>query len=90
MARPRIHRSTRRNKRTSKNIINKTIDQTISNAKTISKKYMPSIKSGLENVGNKVVKTGEQSIPFLQQMTRTFFGIFSTKYKSKTRKHRRY
>jgi hypothetical protein len=89
MAHHRHHRSARRNKRSSKNIINKTIDQTVSVAKTTSKKYMPKVKSGLENVGSKVVKTGEQSIPFLQRMTRKFFGMFSTK-SGKTRKHRRH
>jgi hypothetical protein len=87
MAHRRHHRSARRNKRSSKNIINKTIDQTVSVAKTTSKKYMPKVKSGLENVGSKVVKTGQQSIPFLQRMTRKFFGLFSGK---KTRKHRRH
>ena len=76
----------RRHKRTSKNIVNKTIDKTVSVAKTTSKKYMPKVKSGLETVGSKVVKTSEQSIPFLQQMTRKFFSMFSTK----TRKQRRH
>ena len=69
----RHHRSARRNK---KNIVNKTLDQTVSIAKSSSKKYMPK------------VKTGEQSIPFLQRMTRKFFGIFTGK--SKTKKHRRH
>jgi hypothetical protein len=89
MAHRRHHRSARRSKRSSKNIINKTIDQTVSVAKTTSKKYMPKVKSGLENVGSKVVKSGEQSIPFLQRMTRKFFGMFSSK-SGKTRKHRRH
>ena len=89
MAHRRHHRSARRSKRSSKNMINKTIDQTVSVAKTTSKKYMPKVKSGLENVGSKVVKTGEQSIPFLQRMTRKFFGMFSTK-SGKTRKQRRH
>jgi hypothetical protein len=93
MAHRRHHRSARRSKRSSKNIINKTIGQTLSVAhkftKTTSKKYMPKVKSGLENVGSKVVKTGEQSIPFLQRMTRKFFGIFSSK-SGKTRKHHRH
>jgi len=53
MARHRHHRSSRRN--TKKNIVNKTIDQTVSVAKTTSKKYMPKVKSGLENVVSKVV-----------------------------------
>lgn len=84
----RHHRTSHRNKKSSKNIINKTINQTVSVAKSTSKKYMPKVKSGLENVGSKVVKTGEQSIPFLQRMTRKFFGIFTGK--SKTKKHRRH
>lgn len=84
MAHRRHHRSTRRNK---KNIFNKTFEQTVSVAQSTSKKYMPKVKSGLENVGSKVVKTGEQSIPFLQRMTRKFFGMFTG---TKTRKHRRH
>lgn len=87
MAHRRHHRSSRRNKRSSKNIVNKTIDQTVSVAKSTSKKYMPKVKSGIENVGSKVVQTGEQSIPFLQRMTRKFFNMFST---TKTKKHRRH
>jgi hypothetical protein len=86
MAHHRHHRTSRRHKRSSKNMINKTIDQTVSVAKTTSKKYMPKVKSGLENVGSKVIKTGEQSVPFLQNMTRKFFGLFS---KNKSRKNRR-
>ena len=86
MTHRRRHRSVRRN---TKNIINKTVYQTVSVAKSTSKKYMPKVKSGLENVGSKVVKTGEQSIPFLQQMTRKFLGMFSGKSNkfTKTRKH---
>jgi hypothetical protein len=91
MAHNRHHRSARRNKRSSKNIINKTIDQTVSVAhkftKTTSKKYMPKVKSGLENIGSNVITRSQQSIPFLQRMTRKFFGLFSGK---KTRKHRRH
>ena len=91
MARHRHKRTARRGKsykHSNKNIINKAIDQTVSITKSTSKKYMPKVKSGLETVGSKVVKTGKQSIPFLQQMTRKFFGMFTTK--SKTRKHRRH
>lgn len=85
MAHRRHRRSTRRNK---KNSVTKTLEQTVSIAKTTSNKYMPKVKSGLENVGSKVVKTGEQSIPFLQHMTRKFFGMFTRK--SKTRKNRKH
>ena len=87
MAYRRHHRSARRNKKTSKNILNKTINQTVSVAQSTSKKYMPKVKNGLENVGSKVVKTGEQSIPFLQRMTRKFFGMFTGKSTRKHRKH---
>lgn len=90
MTHRRHRRSTRMN--TKKNIINKTINQTVSVAqkftKSTSKKYMPKVKYGLENVGRKVVTTGEKSIPFLQSITRKFFGMFTGK--SKTRKQQRY
>ena len=80
------HRRHRRSykKGSSKNML----DKTVSVAKSTSKKIMPKVKSGLENVGSKVIKTGEQSVPFLQSMTRKFFEMFSTK--SKTRKHRKH
>lgn len=88
MAHRRHHRSS---KRTQKNMLNKTINQTISIAKKFTKstsnKYMPKIKSGLENVGSKVVKTGERSIPFLQRMTRKLFGMFTGKSTRKNRRH---
>jgi hypothetical protein len=93
-----VHRKSHRKKhnrsqkkRHSKNIINKTVNSTLSVAhkftKSTSKKYMPKVKSGLENVGDKVIKTGTKSIPFLQSMSRKFVGMFS---KNKTKKHRRH
>jgi len=85
MARRR-HRSSKH--RSSKNFINKTIDQSVSTVKSTSKKYMPKVKTGLENVGSKVVRTGQKSVPFLQQLTRKFFGMFSKS--SKTRRHRKH
>jgi hypothetical protein len=86
MAHRRHRRSSKRSsqKRSSKNML----DKTVSVAKSTSKKIMPKVKSGLENVGSKVVKTGQQSVPFLQSMTRKFFEMFSAK--SKTRKHRKH
>jgi hypothetical protein len=85
------HRKHRTNKKSSKsqfnnNIINTAVGKTVFITKSTSKKYMPKVKSGLENVGSKVVKTGTQSVPFLQNMTRKFFGLFS----GKTRKKRKY
>jgi hypothetical protein len=84
MARQRTRRN--RTRRNYKNIINKTVEQSVSVVKSTSRKYMPKVKSGLENVGSKVVKTGEQSVPFLQQMTRKFFSMFS----GKSKKNRKY
>jgi hypothetical protein len=74
-------------KRNSKNIINKTIDTTVSIAKSSSKKYMPKVKTGLETIGSKVIKRSEETIPLLQSMTRKFFGLFT---RNKTRKQRRH
>ena len=83
-----VHRRQRKHfsKRNSKNIINKTIDNSLSFARSTSKKILPKVKYNLENVGSKVVKAGEQSIPFLQRITRRFFEIFS----KKSKKHRRH
>jgi hypothetical protein len=73
-------------RRNSKNIINKTIDNSLSLVKSTSKKFLPKVKYNIENVGSKVVKTGEQSIQFLQRTARRFFGMFS----NKSKKHRRH
>lgn len=88
MVHRRHHRTNRRHKRSTKNILNRTINKSVSVVKSTSNKYMPKVKSGIENVGSKIVKTGENSVPFLQNMTRKFFGMFSPK--SKSRKHRRH
>jgi hypothetical protein len=80
------HHSYKKKKR-SKNILNKTIDTSVSFTKSTSKKYMPKVKSGLENVGSNVIDKGTKTIPFLQRMTRKFFGLFS---KNKTKKHRKH
>ena len=66
-----------------KNMINKTVGQGVSIVKSTSRKYMPKIKSSLENIGSKVV---DKTIPFLQRLTRKVFGLFS----GKTRKNRKY
>jgi hypothetical protein len=49
---------------------------------------MPKVKTGLENVGSKVVDTTQKSVPYLQNMTRKFFGMFFGK--TKTRKQRKH
>jgi hypothetical protein len=72
--------------RSRKNFIKKTVENSVSVVKATSKKYMPKVKSGLENVGSNVVTKTEKSVPYLQQMTRKFFDMFG----SKTKKHRRH
>jgi hypothetical protein len=68
-------------------MVNKVVTKGLSVVQSTSKKYMPKVKSGLENVGAKVVKTSQDSIPFLQKMTRKFFGLFSFQKTRKYRKH---
>ena len=75
----RSHRNRSHKRRHTNNFIN----STVSVAKSTNKKYMPKVKNGLENVGSKVIKTGSESVPFLQRMTRKVFGMFS----NKTKKH---
>jgi hypothetical protein len=71
------HRKTRRN------LLSKTLDNSVSLVKSSSKKYMPKVKQGLENVGAKVTTTASNSVPYLQRMTRNFFNMFS---QNKTKK----
>ncbi len=47
--------------------------------KYTSKKYMPRVKTGLENVGSKVTKTATKSVPVLQKTSRDLFGLFGIK-----------
>jgi len=87
MAYHRRHRKSHRRSRRG-NILNKTLDKSVSVVKSTSRKYMPKLKSGLENVGSKVVKTGEQSVPFLQRMTRKLFGSLGVKRNTRSRRRR--
>jgi hypothetical protein len=71
-----------RKRRGSKNFLNKSV----SIAKTTSRKYIPKMKHSIENVGSEVIKSGHDSVPFLQRMTRKLFGFLGVK--SKKRRHR--
>lgn len=81
MAHRRRHRSSKK-RRNSNNIVNKTV----SVAKSTSKKYMPKVKNNIENVGSKVVKTGERSVSYLQKTARNFFGNFGIGTKKNRRR----
>lgn len=72
------HRKSRKSRK-SRNILNKTLKQSVNIVKTTSKKYMPKVKTGLENVGSKVVKTGQKTVPYLQRLTRKVFSKFGVK-----------
>ena len=84
MAHRKSHR--RSHRRSSKNILSRTVDKSFSMVKSTSKKYAPKVKSGLENVGSKVIKTGQQTVPYLQRLTRKAFGAVGIK--SGTKRHR--
>jgi hypothetical protein len=75
----------KKSRRTSKNIVTKTLGKGVTTVKATSKKYMPKVKTGLENVGSKVITTTKKSVPFLQGVTRKFFSMFGLK----TRKNRK-
>jgi hypothetical protein len=46
---------------------------------TSSRKYMPKVKSGLENVGSNVTKSATKSVPILQKASRDLLGVFGLK-----------
>ncbi len=68
-------RKTRRNRRTkrTKNIVSKTLQKSTALVKETSKKVMPKVKNGLENVGSKVIRSSKRSVPYLQRLTRKLF-----------------
>ena len=87
--RHRIRHRTRHNRKTHRNnqIIPKGFKRGFKKGfktvKSTSRKYMPSVKSGLEGVGSKVTKTATKSIPILQKTTRDLFSMIGFKKKGK-------
>ena len=57
------------------------VKSTIPLVKNTSKKYMPQVKTGIENVGSKVTKTATKTVPILQKTARDFLGVFGMKVK---------
>jgi hypothetical protein len=76
----------RKSHRSKKNFVGKSVSKGVNMVKSTSKKYMPKVKSSLENVGSVVSSTAQKSIPYLQKKTRGMFDMLKMK---KTRKHRR-
>jgi hypothetical protein len=85
MARTRRNRHRTKSNRTrrNKNFIKKTFKTGMNSVTTTSKKYMPKVKSGLENVGSKVTKTATKTIPVLQKTTRNLFSMLGLKKRSR-------
>jgi hypothetical protein len=72
----RKHHSRRHNK--TKGYMRKSrvyLEKGLSSIKTTSRKYMPKVKSGLENVGAKVTDSASKSIPVMQKKARQFLGM---------------
>ena len=87
-----VHRKrARTSKRSRRNMVKKTltngVEKGVSVIKNTSKKYMPKVKTGLEDVGSKVTSTAKKSVPMLQQASRKFFSLFGI---GKTKKHRKH
>ena len=77
----RHNRKTHRNNQIIPKGFKKGVNKGFKTVKTTSRKYMPSVKSGLEGVGSKVTKTATKSIPILQKTTRDLFSMIGFKKK---------
>lgn len=80
MARRRSNKRRTHRKRNSRNIASSVVKKSVGIFKSTSKRYMPKVKSGLENVGSNVITKGEKTVPYLQRMTRKLFSSFGKKH----------
>jgi hypothetical protein len=87
MSNHKVMRHRKSHRRSKKNFVGKSVSKGVNMVKSTSKKYMPKVKSSLENVGSAVSSTAQKSIPFLQKKTRGMFEMLKMK---KTRKHRKH
>ncbi len=74
----RRHNRSRRN-RGSRMMSSAVVRNSVGMVKSTSRRYMPKVKSGLENVGSNVITKGEKTVPYLQRMTRKMFESFGKK-----------
>jgi hypothetical protein len=63
------HHSRKTKRRSKRHFINKNIGKPIMN---VSRKYMPKVESGIEMVGDTVIKKSQKSVPFLKRMMNMF------------------
>ena len=85
MARTRRNRSRSRSRK-NHNFMKKTFKPFKTGMNTVtstSKKYMPNVKTGIENIGSKVTKTAVKTIPVLQKTTRNLFSLVGLKKRSR-------
>lgn len=71
----------RRHMRSKKNMVRATLERGVST----SRKYIPKVKEGLENVGSNVTVTAKKSVPLLQQLTRKLLNLIGIR----TRRNKR-
>lgn len=83
MAHKKSHR--RRHGR-NKNVLNKTLKtgysvatKGYSVAKQTSRRYMPKVKSGIENLGSNVTETAKETVPYLQKLTRRVLAMIGVR-----------
>jgi hypothetical protein len=65
----RRHSKRRGRRNSKKHFMNKNIGKPIMN---MSRKYMPKVESGIETVGDTVIKKSQQSVPFFKRMMNMF------------------
>ena len=64
------HKYPRSSKRTSKNVIKKTLDDSMMVIKKMGNKYIPMVKSGLSTIGKTVITTAKTAVPKIDNYTR--------------------
>ena len=75
----------KRSRRNGKNIITSSLNKGVGYATSATKK----VGSTVANAGSKVIKKGADTVPYLQRLTRKFFGMFGMNKKTARRRHRR-
>jgi hypothetical protein len=79
MAHRKSHRRRHYKRKQTGNIVNKTIKSGYAVADSTSKKYMPKVKSGIENLGSNVTETAKQTVPYLQNLSRKFLNMIGVR-----------
>ena len=89
MARNRFRNNRYRSSRGRKLSNSHLIGDSINAVRSTSRRYMPKMEHGLENVGAKVTRNATRTVPFLQRLTRKIFSKFSPNTNARSRSKRR-